>query len=953
MKIKFFIALSVVLLVASACVFSKPTESKVEVVRLKVETRMDEPLAIDVIKPRLSWEINSAERGVVQKYYRIIVASTREKLEAGEGDLWDSGKVKSGNSIQVPYDGKELTSRQLCFWKVRVWCGKHGDDWSEKGFWQVGLLEESDWKAQWIGLDRSFEWDVLDAGSRLSARYFRKEFDIPQNFNDARLYIVGMGVFELYVNGLKVGDQVLAPSPTDFTQQVKYTAFELTSHLKSGRNTIGVILGNGRFFNVRQNYKPWKIHNYGFPKMLFQLEVLQKDGNIFTVLSDSTWRVTADGPIRTNNEFNGEEYDSGKEFYGWNNAGFDDSAWLPVDLTSDPGENRRYFADSIPRNNEPKTPHGDLSLKKARRTAQLNEDMKVVIKIKPVAIKELNPGVFILDMGQNMTGWLKIKVIGKKGDKVKLRFAESLQPDGNVYVENLRSAKATDIYTLKGSGSEIWEPSFVYHGFRFVEITGWPGVPTINDFEGQFVADAFSGSGSFNCSDNMLNSIYKNAWWGIAGNYKGMPVDCPQRDERQPWLGDRTVGSWGESYMFDNQRLYAKWLDDIKDAMSQEGQISDVSPNYYNYYTDNVTWPGTYLMVGYMLYHQFGDVYSIQKHYPSMKKWMNYMQRKYMKDYILTKDKYGDWCMPPEAPEIINSKDPARITDGQLISTAYFFKLSKIMMEFAGVLGLKDDSKEYDALAQKISVAFQSKFYNKETKSYGNNTATSNILPLTFGLTPVSDEKAVFKNLEKVIEVDNKGHISTGVIGTSWLMRTLVRFGRGDLALKIATNKTYPSWGYMVEKGATTIWELWNGDTANPRMNSQNHVMLLGDLMIWYYENIAGIKGNPVAPGFKKIIMNPDFPDGLTWAKATFRSMHGIIKSDWSRSDDHLRWNVTVPVNTEAEIYLPTAKKNVLEGGESVSKVKGIKFLRSENGRSVFRIGSGKYEFEIKNGLEL
>jgi len=952
MKLKIYIIILTVVITGTACVFSSQTETNVEVSNLRVETRID-PLALDVPNPRLTWEIISQKRNVKQKFYRIIVASTKEKLEAGEGDLWDSGKVRSGNSIQVPYDGKTLKSRQLCFWKVRVWCGKNGDDWSEQGFWQVGLLKEEDWKASWIGLDRSFDWDVLDANSRLSARYFRKEFNLPENLTDARLYIVGLGLFELYVNGLKVGDQVLAPTPTDYTQEVKYSTFELTSHLRRGKNTVGVILGNGRFFNVRQNYKPWKIHNYGFPKMLFQLEITQTDGSIFTVLSDSTWKVTADGPIHTNNEFNGEEYDSGKEFHGWNNVGFDDSAWLPVDITTDPGENRRYFADSIPQNNEPKTPTGDLTLKKARRIAQINEDMKVMLKIKPVSIKPLSSGIYILDMGQNMTGWLKIQVVGEKGQKIKLRFAESLQPDGNLYIENLRSAKATDIYTLKGNSAEIWEPGFIYHGFRYVEITGWPGEPTINNFEGQFVSDEMSGTGSFKCSDEMLNSIYKNAWWGIAGNYKGMPVDCPQRDERQPWLGDRSTGSWGESFIFDNQRLYAKWLDDIKDAMSQEGQISDVSPNYYNYYTDNVTWPGTYQMVAYMLYHQFGDVYSIKKHYPSMKKWMNYMQSRYMKDYIVNRDKYGDWCMPPESPEMIHSQDPARITDGQLIATAYFYKLSRIMQEFAGLLELKQDVTEYDQLASNISVAFQKKFYHKNEKYYGNNTVTSNILPLTFGITPEAEATSVFKNIEKVIEVDNNSHISTGVIGTSWLMRTLCSFGRGDLAYRIATNKTYPSWGYMVEKGATTIWELWNGDTANPKMNSQNHVMLLGDLIIWYYENLAGIKCAPDAPGFKKVIMNPDFPDGLTWVGASFHSIQGLIRSSWSRSDDNLTWSIAIPANSEAEVHIPALRKNVIESGEPVSKAKGVKYLRKENGRSVFRVGSGKYKFEVQKGLEL
>jgi alpha-L-rhamnosidase len=922
-------------------------ESKVIVGSLRVETRT-EPFAVDLLQPRLSWEIKSKERNVMQKAYRIMVASTKEKLEKGEADLWDSGKVKSGESIQIPYAGKQLQSRQKCFWKVRVWCGKDGKAWSETGFWQVGLLNESDWKAKWIGLDRTFEGDVLDENSRLSARYFRKEFEINDTIANAKLYISGLGLYELYINGMKVDNDVLCPAPTDYTQQVMYNTYDLTAFMNSGLNTVGVILGNGRFFNVRQNYKPWKIHNYGFPKMLFQLEIKGKSGLEETIISDGDWKVTADGPIRSNNEFNGEEYDSSKEFAGWNRNGFDDSGWLPVDITTDPGENRRYFADSVPQKNEPKTPHGDLTLKKARRVAQLNENMKIMARIKPVSINELKSGVYIMDMGQNIAGWLKIQVVGKKGQKIQLRFAESLNPDGSIYVENLRSAKATDLYILKGQGSEVWEPRFVYHGFRYVEITGWPGEPKPENFEGEVVSDVMATTGYFNCSDAMINAIYKNAWWSIAGNYKGMPVDCPQRDERQPWLGDRTVGALGESFIFDNQRLYAKWLDDIQQAMSQEGQISDVSPNYYNYYTDNVTWPATYFTVADMLYQQFGDLYSIKKHYPSMKKWMNYMKTKYMKDNIMTRDKYGDWCMPPESPEMIHAQDPARITDGNLIATAYFYKLSLLMKKFAGLLELNEEAENYQKQATAIADAFQKKFYNAKTRQYGNNTATANILPLAFGLVPESDAREVFKNVEKVIEIDNKGHISTGVIGTAWLMRTLCEYGRGDLAFKIATNKTYPGWGYMVEKGATTIWELWNGDTANPKMNSQNHVMLLGDLIIWYYENLAGIKCAPDSPGFSKIIMKPDFPMGLSFVSSSYKSMRGLITSNWKKGEDSFKWEIEIPANSVAEVYLPGDRKNVYESNMPAGKVKGLKFLRSENGRSVFLIGSGTYRFEVK-----
>ena len=929
----------------TGCQSNEPDDS-FWVSRLRVESRL-EPVVTDLTQPRFSWEIRSDERDINQTYYQLLVASNQDVIEADSADVWDSGRIKSDVSIQLPYEGPALKSRTTYYWKVKVWCKGKGFSVSPYMSWHTGLMQDTDWKAEWIGLDSVFAWEDTSKFSRLSARYLRRTVELPEPPEHARLYMVGLGLYQLYVNGLRVGGHVVAPAPTDFTQEVKYTTFELAPYLKQGTNVIGVVLGNGRFFNMRQHHKPWKVRTFGFPKLLFQMELGYEDGSSDYILSDTSWRVTADGPIRSNNEFDGEEYDATKELTGWLAPDYDDSAWLPVQVTSDPGANRRYFADSLPQKNEPKTPHGDLTLKQARRKAQLNEDMKVVLSRRPVAFLNKRPGAFILDMGQNMAGWLRIQVNGEKGRTVTLRFAESLNPDSTLYMDNLREAKVTDTYTLKGVGEELWEPAFVYHGFRYVEVLNWPGEPHIYQFLGQVVSDGFNTTGSFSSSNKLLDQLYSNAWWSVLGNYKGMPVDCPQRDERQPWLGDRLAGCWGESYLFDNQRLYAKWLDDIQQAMSQEGQISDVSPNYYNYYTDNVTWPATYFLVAQMLYRQYGDVYAVRKHYPSMKKWMQYMESKYLKNGLMTRDKYGDWCMPPESPELIHAKDPARLTDGTLIATAYYIKLLQVMQEFATLLGNNADKTAFAALAEKMTGAFQSRFYDKEAKRYGNNTVTANLLPLAFNLVPEADKQAVFEAICRVIEVDNKGHIASGVVGTAWLMRTLSSYGRPDLAYKLATNTTYPSWGYMIKKGATTIWELWNGDTANPWMNSQNHVMLLGDLLSWYYEHLAGIKSDPSTPAFKQIIMRPDFPDGLTFVKSYYYSSYGLIVSEWMREGFKLTWNVVVPHNTEAFVYIPAPKGQVYEGDTKADRAKGVSFVRTEGDRSVFKVKSGSYVFKV------
>jgi len=566
--------------------------------------------------------------------------------------------------------------------------------------------------------------------------------------------------------------------------------------------------------------------------------------------------------------------------------------------------------------------------------------------IRPLSIKKLIPGTFILDMGQNFAGWLQLKVNGNKGNKIVMRFAESLKPDGSLYTANLRDARVTDCYTLKGEETESWHPCFVYHGFRYVEISGYPGEPSIDNFEGQMVFDDMATIGSFTSSDSTLNSIVKNAWWGIASNYKGMPIDCPQRNERQPWLGDRATGCTGESFLFNNASLYAKWLNDIEESQTTVGAIPDVAPAFWNYYSDNVTWPGTYILVADMLHRQFGDEQSIKRHYASMKKWMAYMKSKYMKDFMVTKDKYGDWCVPPESLELIRSKDSLRNTSGELLATAYYYRLLQIMKRFAVISNQPGDVPVFDALAVSVARAFNRTFFNSPAGQYANNTITSNLLPLFFGMVPEDKRAAVFQNILKKLQNDNM-HISTGVIGTQWLMRGLTEYNHADAAFAVASNTTYPGWGYMIGQGATTIWELWNGNTANPQMNSQNHVMLLGDLLIWMFENLAGIKSNDDQPAFKQVIMRPSFAAGLNSADANYESPYGKISSHWKKQDGTLTWNIEIPANTSALLYIPAkTDKDVLESGIMALKIPEIQFMRMENGSAVIKVGSGQYKFE-------
>jgi alpha-L-rhamnosidase len=890
-------------------------EPKVQALKSEL---LDNPIGIDVVNPRLSWEIVARERGIFQTAYHILAASSLEKLNQNNGDLWDSGMQNSDNSINVIYSGKALKSRNEVFWKVKVYTNKGETAWSEPASWTMGLLHYKDWTGRWIGFDKYFPTDNEEAG-RLSARYFRKEFSITKKVKSATAYIMGLGLYELYINGKKVGDQVLAPTPTDYTQNIKYNVFDVTSLLTEGKHAIGVILGNGRFYAMRQA-KPYKVKSFGFPKMQFQVLITYTDGSSETIKTDDSWKGTAEGPITANNEYDGEEYDARKELTGWSSVGFNDANWLKAQYVQEPG---------------------------GTYEAQLNANMKVMQDLNPVAITKKADGKYIIDYGQNFSGWVKMKVNGVAGTKVTLRFAESLEENGELFTTNLRDAKSTDVYILKGGATEEWEPKFTYHGFRYVEVSGYPGVAAKDNFTGRLVYDDLATVGSFNSSNSLLNQIYKNSWWGIASNYKGMPVDCPQRNERQPWLGDRPISAYGESFLFDNTNFYIKWLEDIRLSQKEDGAIPDVAPAFWRYYSDNISWPGTYLFIADMLYQQTGDIRVLKDHYPSMKKWMDYMQSRYKNNEgIITKDSYGDWCFPPKTIEEGRGKIADKKYPSALISSSYYYHLLNMMARFSELTGNEKDKSYFIDFAAQIRKDFNKKYYHSEGY-YGSNSLTDNLLGMYFGLVEDINKEKLANRIVEIVEKENNGHLSTGVIGTQWIMRTLTNLGRTDLAYKLATKKTYPSWGYMIENGATTIWELWNGNTAHPKMNSQNHVMMLGDLLIWYYENLAGIKSADA--GFKQIEMKPEMIDGLNFVNASYQTPFGEVKSHWTKSKNTFDWKITVPVNTKAKVYLPAKDlASVTEGNKKLTSNKDFKIIAVENGRVLVEIGSGYYQFKTK-----
>ena len=922
--------------------------SKVEITNLTVEMQ-DGSMPLATATPRFSWNYEARVDNVQQTNYRIIVASSEEKARRGEGDLWDSEAVDTSQMLYIPYAGKTLKSRDRCWWRVYTTVtygnGKSKELESPVQYFEISLLDRSDWHARWIG--RDYEDDKIEGHTVVAARYLRKEFNLKNDIERARLYISGLGQYQAFFNGQEVApDELMKPALSDYTRRVYFNAYDVTEMLQEGDNAVGVILAPGRFTTVRHdtNYLEWcginHAAHYGRPQLLMQLEVFYEDGTADTIVSGEGWRITNRGPIRKANEFDGETFDQHLDVAlgAWLHTDYDDSRW--DDVTVDYDRQNMNLEDRFnPRwkrrddKYDASMPFPDSAEIAAQRleyglTPQPNPNIRVMEHLTPKAIFRKGDK-WILDMGQNMVGTLECgNALLRKcvsGDTVTFRYAELLAADSTLYTDNLRSAECTDRYIAAATDalthSHNHTFNFVYHGFRYVEISGLPedSKPSLSDFTGLVLYDQMASTSSFETDNDIINAVHSNAWWGIRGNYRSMPTDCPQRDERMGWTGDRTTGCYGESFLFDNHRLYAKWLQDLEDCQWPNGQLSDVAPAYWRNYTDNMTWPGAFITVADMLYTRFGDIEPMRRHYDAMRKWLLHMRLWYCKEGIMTRDCYGDWCMPPESPEMIHSKDPTRITEAAAISTPFYCYLCNIMKGFAIRLGKDDDANFFQQEYDTITAIYNSRYLDTLTGNYANGTVTANILPLWFGMVPGVLEDKVFANIinktmnDFGVERDLKGangqyHVSTGVVGIQQLMRTLTHYGRADLALHLATDTTYPSWGYMARRGATTIWELWNGDTGDPSMNSANHVMLLGDLLIWEYEDLAGFQ--PLEPGYSKIQFRPNFVEGLNRVDCTYRSVSGTIESHWRRTGKGIEWTIVIPPNTTAEVHLPTNDGN-------------------------------------------
>lgn len=848
---------------------------------LRTENRVC-PLGLQTTTPRFSWQTEADVNDVQQTGYRILVASTPDKLAQGIGDLWDSWGVASDKQQWIDYEGKPLKDNQRAYWKVKVYTNRGESEdipTLRPDSFGIGLLGETHWGGRWIGLEQLMPDEHGGLHSRLAARYLKQVFELKKTVRRATAYIAAVGWYKLYVNGVAMNTHALSPVPSDYRKTVYYNAYDVTEAIGQRQCAVDIILGNGRAYNMRQD-KPYKNTTFGLPKCRLNIIVEYADGTTERLTTDEKWQVRTDGPIRANNEYDGEIYDSrlcGIEDLSHRTSPLAPLAWQQAHRTA--------------------LPEGEL---RGQPMAQVTARPLTNAKVTVVMTADKRTTV---DIGQNTAGWIAFTPRGNWGDTIRVRYAERLNSDGTLFTDNLRTAQQEDIYVCNGQESGRWMPTFVYHGFRYVEITGTTP-PEANDIEVWTVSDEMQQTGTFRCSDEMLNSVFENAVRGIRSNYKGMPIDCPQRDERQPWLGDRTASSLGESYVFDNERLYTKWMRDICEAQRHDGCIPDVAPAFWNYFTDDVTWPAALPFTCDMLLRQYGNIEPVRESYPHIRRWLHHIMAEYSnKDGLITKDKYGDWCAVNQNDNAADKEEPT------FYASAYAVGALRMAEKFARVLGLEDDEKEWKAKRATLTEAFNRQFLKvrratslrpghvlyPDSVLYGNNTATGNVLALAFGIVPDSCRDDVVRQVVRNIVKVNGEHGALGVLGMSWLMRTLSDHGYADVAWRLATQTTFPSWGYMVEQGATTIWELWNGNTAGPTMNSANHVMLLGDLITWCFEYVGGIRSDD---GYRHITLCPRFDIAdCSEADVSYESPYGRIVSRWKKTGRKVTWDVEIPVN--------------------------------------------------------
>lgn len=895
------------------------------------------PICLDAERPRLSWVLFAEERAQAQTAYQVLVASNERKLAMDEGDLWDSGRVQSDQCIHVACDVKPLQSLRSAFWKVRVWDKKGTpSDWSETAMWQMGLLKPGDWEAKWIG------------SGNPGPAMLRKTFHLSSRPYRAIGYVSALGLYELWLNGRRVGDSVLAPEWTDYNKRVQYQVYDVTGLLRSGENVAGAVLGDGWYagrvglYQIAGPDAPLRgFYGDTSPWFLMQLEVEKPPGlERQTIVSDKTWKATTDGPIRSSCILDGEVYDARKEMPGWDRPEFDDSGWKAVQIK----------------------PHVT-----ARLVSQANEPIRIVEELRPISVTETKPGVFVFDLGQNITGWCRLSARGLPGTTITLRHAEVLDADRNIYTDNLRipkgggpgGARQVDTFILRGEGEEILEPHFTYHGFRYVEVTGLLQKPEFDSLAGCVIHSDAPRAGRFECSDWLLNKLMQNIVWTQRGNMHSVPTDCPQRDERLGWLGDAQIFSQTACLNMNMARFYTKVSQDIRDAQADDGRFPDFAPHPFDpnaRFSGAPGWADGGVIIPWRVYLNYGDKRALESHFESAKRWVEYV-RTQSPNLIWTGKRgndYGDWL---NGNTLILEGWPrtGAAVSQELMATAFFAHSAELLSRMASVLGRTDDAEHYGKLSAQIKEAFNRTFVKADGVILGD-TQAGYALALHFDLLPQDLREAAAKHMVEGIKA-RSAHLTTGIQSTGRLMLELTRYGFNDLAYELLNKRTVPSWLYMVEHGATTIWERWDGYVEgrgyqDPGMNSFNH-WAFGSVGEWMYRTILGINPDEDRPGYKHFIVRPCPGGGLTWAKGSYESAYGTIVSDWKIEGSVFTLKVKIPVNAAATVYVAASRpESVTESGRPADEAEGVRFLRFEHGEAAYSVGSGSYTFVSADGFK-
>lgn len=1025
---------------------------------LKCDHRIH-PINIDIEAPMFSWQMETTRRGAAQTAYQVIVSDSRELIGKNQGNIWDSGKVNSSQSVHIPFSGSPLQSSKEYWWKVRVWDESGNESpWSKTAQFETAFLNPNQWQAQWIGrpveeksvsdfnnlywiwhpsgnihwkmvhLEKSFSgenvtsarvWVSVDNSYEIfindtslgghreytpnpATRFFeyemtghihggdnifrisavqtthernagaiariilaysdgtetiinsdstwkaslaknygfvstqkewepaiqavaiekypgrhwgeltlpyqsprsvlvRNEVEIPKRIKKAKVHVSGLGGYTFYINGQKVGNDLLSPGWTHYGKRIQYQTYNVTSMLQRGKNCFGALLGS-LWWSGDMGFRQIPQFSEGPLQFIMQMQVDYNDGTTDVFTTNQYWKTQL-SPITENSIYDGETWDARLEIAGWNQPGLMDSNWEPALV--------------IP---------GDKSL----LVAEQFQPIRVTREIKPVSVTEIAPGKFIFDMGENIAGWTRIRARGNPGDTIILRFAEVLNDDGTLDTAPLRTAKATDRYIVKGTGWETWEPSFTYHGFQFVEITGFPGKPSAENLTGIVFHTDAPRVGQLETSNPFLNLIYNNVYRTQTGNMHSVVTDCPQRDERLGWAGDANIFTKTMYYNMDMYLYFRKYLRDLRDSQLPNGEMPNFAPDAFSFNPGPPGWGDAVVMMPWRTWLFTGDTAILTENYPAMLQWHQTVVDR-SENNLLEWGGFGDWVSLVHTP-------------ANPIGSLYYYYSTTLLAHISRIIGKHDEAVRLEELAVKIKSAFNEKYYNPETQQYWANTQTALVMPLAMGLVPEQHRDAVARKLAENIR-ENDNHLNTGFLGTQFLLQTLSELGYHELAYTLASHRTYPSWGYMIEKGATTVWENWNADTKGPEMNSRNHppFAVIGE---WMYAYLAGIKPDPEYPGFKQFTIEPRPVVDLQWVKAEYHSPYGKIVSNWEWKDSRFVIEITVPANSRARVIIPAKDAgSVSENGKKLTEIKHARILSENDGKVVFLLKAGKYLF--------